>query len=186
MPVPLTISYRGLDASPSVEQQVRDRVEALARLHDRITACKVVLEARHKHHQGNIFHVSIDLTVPGREIVVNRDPGAHHAHADAHVAIRDAFDAARRQLQDHIRAQSGQVKAHEAPAIGRVVTIFQEKDYGFLAIGDGEELYFHRNSVPNGGFARLHIGDKVRYVLAADPGEMGPQASTVVPLTARI
>ncbi len=185
MTVPLTISSRGLDASESVEQQVRQRVDALARLHDRITACKVVLEARHRHHQGNVFHVSIDIAVPGREIVVNRDPGAHHAHADAHVAIRDAFDAARPQLQDHIRAQGGQVKAHEAPAIGRVVTLFQEKDYGFLAIGDGQEIYFHRNSVPNGGFARLHIGDKVRYVLAVEPGEKGPQASTVIPLSPR-
>lgn len=183
MDVPLTITFRGMDASQAMEQQIRDRVQALGRVHDRIIACKVVLESSHHRHQkGNIFHVGIDITVPGREIVVNRDPGAHHAHEDAYVAIRDAFDAARRRLEDHVRVVGGATKAHEAPATGRIVTLFPEQGYGFLAADTGEEIYLHQNAVPNDGFAKLKPGDRVRYVLAPDPGEKGPQASTVVPI----
>ena len=183
MDVPLTITFRGMETSEAAEQQIRDRVAALGRVHSRITACKVVLEASHRRHQkGNIFHVAINITVPGREIVVNRDPGAAHAHEDAHVAIRDAFDAARRRLEDHTRVAGGAVKAHEAATTGRIVTLYPEQGYGFLATDGGEEIYLHQNAVANGGFAKLKLGDRVRYVLAPDPGEKGPQASTVVPI----
>jgi ribosome-associated translation inhibitor RaiA len=41
--------------------------------------------------------------VPGKELVVSRDPGDVHAHKDVYVAIRDAFDAAERQLAEHGR-----------------------------------------------------------------------------------
>jgi ribosome-associated translation inhibitor RaiA len=44
--------------------------------------------------------VRIDLKVPGKEIVVNRDHDE-----DIYVALRDAFDVARRQLEDHARRQ---------------------------------------------------------------------------------
>jgi hypothetical protein len=49
-----------------------------------------------RHRQGTIYHVRVDLTAPGGEVVVNREPGEDHTHEDLHVAIRDAFDAARR------------------------------------------------------------------------------------------
>lgn len=183
MAVPLTITFRGMDSSEAVGQQIRDRVEALGRVHERIIACRVVLESRHRRHQkGNIFHVAITLTVPGREIAVNRDRGQDHAHEDAYVAIRDAFDAARRRLEDHARVAGGAVKAHEAPTIGRIVTLYPEQGYGFLATETGEEIYLHQHAVPNGGFAKLKPGDRVRYVLAPDPGEKGARASTVVPV----
>jgi cold shock CspA family protein/ribosome-associated translation inhibitor RaiA len=183
MDVPLTITFRGMDTSEAAEQQIRNRAQALGRVHGRITACKVVLESSHHRHQkGNIFHVAITITVPGKEIVVNRDPGQHHAHEDAYVAIRDAFDAARRRLEDHVRVQGGAIKAHEAPTIGRIVTLFPEQGYGFLATDTGEEIYLHEHAVANGGFGKLKLGDRVRYVLAPDPGEKGPQASTVVPI----
>ncbi len=186
MAVPVQISFRGLAPSEFLQAEVQKRADALEHFTDRIIACKVMLEEGHRRqHQGNIFHVRIDITVPGREIVVSRDPAEHHAHEDMHVAIRDAFNAARRQLEDHVRRQDGAVKAHEAPLVGRVVTLFPERGYGFIATDTGEEIYIHRNSVVNGGFARLRLGDKVRYVLAPEPGEKGAQASTVEPLPAR-
>ncbi|HET7879492.1 MAG TPA: HPF/RaiA family ribosome-associated protein [Acetobacteraceae bacterium] len=109
------ISFRGMDASPSVESQVRRKAAELQLLSDRVTTCRVTMEAAHRrHHQGKIYHVHIDLALPGGNIVVSREPGQDHAHEDLHVAVRDAFEAARRQLQEHIHRNTGQTKRHEA------------------------------------------------------------------------
>jgi ribosome-associated translation inhibitor RaiA/cold shock CspA family protein len=185
MPGDVQIAFRGMETSPSVEARVRRRAEELQRLSDRVTACRVTLEAAHRRHrQGTIYHVSIELAVPGGKIVVNREPGENHAHEDMHVAVRDAFDAARRQLQDHVRRLDGQTKQHPAPSIGRIARVFAERDYAFLETADGEEIYLSRNAVIGGGFDRLKVGDRVRYVVDLEEGDNGPQASTVVPLDA--
>jgi cold shock CspA family protein/ribosome-associated translation inhibitor RaiA len=185
MTADVQISFRGMEPSPAAEAQVRRRAEELGQFSDRVTACRVMLEAAHRHHrQGKIYHVRVDLAVPGGRIVANREPGEDHAHEDLHVAIRDAFDAARRRLQDHMRRLDGQTKQHEAPSIGRIARLFAERDYGFLETDTGEEVYVHRNSVVGGGFDTLKIGDRVRYVIDPEEGEKGAQASTVIPLNA--
>ena len=116
MPAEVQISFRGMATSPAVEAQVRRRAEELQQFSDRVAACRVTLEAAHRRHrQGTIYRVHIELAVPGGTIVANREPGENHAHEDMHVAIRDAFDAARRQLQDHMRRLDGHTKQHEAP-----------------------------------------------------------------------
>jgi cold shock CspA family protein len=114
--------------------------------------------------------------------VANREPGEDHAHEDIHVAIRDAFDAARRRLQDHMRRLDGQLKQHAVPSIGRIVRVFAERDYGFLETESGDEVYVHRNAVVGGGFDKLKVGGRVRYVVDPEEGQKGAQASTVVPL----
>ncbi len=183
MQEPVRIAFRGMEAPIGVEELIRRHVADLERFFDRITTCSVVVETDHRHQRrGRLFHVRIDLIVPGREIVVRRDPSEHHAHEDLPVAIRDAFDAARRQLQDYVREMRGDVKAHEPPAIGEIVRLVAEKDYGFLVTSTGEELYVHRNAVLGGGFDRLRVGDKVRYVADEGEGEQGPHASSVIPL----
>src|SRR6516225_1645306 len=94
MPVPLTITFRNMAASPAIETEVRDKAAKLAEFSDRITSARVVIETPHRQHRhGALFHVRIDVRVPGRELVVSRAPAAHHEHEDAYVAIRDAFDA---------------------------------------------------------------------------------------------
>ena len=71
MQEPLRIAFRNMEAPIGAEDQVRARVAELERFLDRIIACGVVVEARHRrHHQGNLYHVRIDLIVPDREIVV--------------------------------------------------------------------------------------------------------------------
>lgn len=183
MAVDFHISFRGMEPSPAAEAQVRRRVEELEQFSDRISACRVVLEAVDRHHQhGRIYHARVDLTVAGGRVVASREPGVNHAHEDLHVAIRDAFDAARRRLQDHMRRLDGQTKQHEPPLIARVATVFAERDYGFLETGTAEEIYFHRNSVAGHGFDRLKVGERVRYVLDPEAGEKGAQASAVIPL----
>lgn len=113
MDIPLQITWRGLTASPALETDIRERVNKLETFYDHIVSCRVVVESpHHHHHQGNLFHIAIDIKVPGTEIVVGRGPTAHQSHEDVHVALRDAFDAAKRQLQDYSRVQRGDVKHH--------------------------------------------------------------------------
>jgi len=183
MPADVQISFRDMEASPSVETQVRRRAQELAQFSHRISACKVTLEAAHRHkRQGRVYHVRIDLSVPGGPLVVNREPGEDHSHEDLHVAIRDAFDAVLRRLQDRMRRLDSQTKLHAIPSMGRISRVFAERDYAFLETASGEEIFVHRNSVVGGGFDRLRLGDRVRYVVDPEDGEKGPQASTVVPL----
>ena len=111
----MTIHFRDLRPSPAVEADIREKAAKLEEVFDRITSLRVVVGQPHRRHrQGALFHVGIDLRVPGREIVVNRDPAAHHAYEDLHVAIRDAFDDARRQLQDYAKQIRGRVNGHAA------------------------------------------------------------------------
>ena len=116
----------------------------------------------------------------GEELIVGRAQPLDHAHEDVYVAIRDAFDAAGRQLEDHARRFRAQVKTHAVPLHGKVVRLFP--DYGFVETSDGLEVYFHRNSVSGGAFASLEAGDEVRLVIAEGESDKGAQASTVVRL----
>jgi cold shock CspA family protein/ribosome-associated translation inhibitor RaiA len=183
MQVPLQITFRHMDSSEAVAARIRSRAEELERFFDRIISCRVVVECRHpRHQQGNLFQVRIDLLVPGREIVVGRDPEAHHAHEDIHVAIRDSFDAARRLLEDHVREGRGDVKLHAVPDHGKIIRLLPDQDYGFILTPDGEEIYFHRNSIVGSTFDKLAVDDEVRFVAQHSESAEGPQASTVVPL----
>ncbi len=108
MQLPLEITFRNVQASGALEADIRAKAEKLELFYDRVMACRVVVEAPHKHHhKGNVYHVRIDLTVPDEELVVSRDAGRDHAHENPYVAVRDAFDAARRQLQDYIDRRRG-------------------------------------------------------------------------------
>lgn len=109
MKTPLQITIRGIEHSDALETHIRDKANKLDEFFDRIMSCRVVVEVPHKHHhQGKQFTVRIDIGVPGSEIVVNRD----HAE-DVYVALRDAFDAAKRQLEDYARKIRGDVKTHQ-------------------------------------------------------------------------
>lgn len=178
MQLPLQVTFRNLPPSEAVEAAVRERAGRLDRFFDRIVACRVVVEAPHQHHRkGRLYHVRIELVVPGEELVVSREPAEHHASEDVYVAIRDAFDEARRQLEDHVRRHRGWKKPRVGPPHGRVSRLLKEEGYGFLETTDGREVYFHRNSVLQEGFDRLEVGTEVRF--AEEKGEEGPQASTV-------
>ncbi|UZR27213.1 HPF/RaiA family ribosome-associated protein [Methylococcus mesophilus] len=173
------ITFRNLSPSEAMELNIRERAEKLDLFYDGIMSCRVMVEASHRHHhQGNVYHVRIDLTVPGHELAVSRDPGLDHAHEDAYVAIRDAFDAARRQLEDLGRRQRSQVKAHEAQAHGQISQLNPAEGYGIIETPDGREIYFHRHSVVNSDFDGLAVGEPVRF--AEEMGDEGPQASSVL------
>ncbi|MDH5181062.1 MAG: HPF/RaiA family ribosome-associated protein [Gammaproteobacteria bacterium] len=113
MQLPLQITFRNIEPSESVAAKVRERAGKLERFVDKIIGCRVTIEAPHKHHhKGSPYEVRIDVTVPGSEIVVSRHPGQNGAHEDIYVAVRDAFNAMRRQLEEYINQRKGKVKSH--------------------------------------------------------------------------
>jgi cold shock CspA family protein len=127
----------------------------------------------HQHkHQGNLFNVRIDIGVPGNEIVVDRDQ-----HEDVYVALRDAFDAAKRQLEDYSRRLRRETKTHPQEHTGLVARLLPEKGYGFIRRADGGELYFNFDSLVNTIFDQLKEGDEVKFIEEMTPE--GPQAKRV-------
>lgn len=178
MQLPLQVTFRGIPPSEAIEQDVRKRAAKLERFHNHIQGCRVTVEPAHQHHhQGNLFHVRVDITVPGGELVASREKDAHHAHEDAHVAVRDAFAAVERQLQKFADERRGDVKTHAVPAHGVVDRIVPAENYGIIRTDDGREIYFHRHSVLDAKFDKLAPGTAVRF--AEESGEQGPQASSV-------
>jgi len=179
MQLPLQITWRGIKHSDAAEAQIREKAEKLDQFYDRIMGCRVMVESPHEHHhKGNLFHIRIDITVPGGEIVVRRSPEAHSAHEDIYVVIRDAFDAARRQLQDYARKQRGEIKRHDIAHTATVLRKFPAQGYGFLLTPDNREIYFHKNSLTDADFDFLHEGTVVHYV--EEQGDEGPQAQKVI------
>ena len=168
MQVSPKITLRDMEPSPALEAAVREKMGKLERFYDRIIACHVVIEAPHRrHHQGRLYGVRIDITLPQGQVVVSHDRQRDHAHEDVYVALRDAFDAAYRQLEDYHRRQDGEVKTHVLPSAGEVISVISvmaDKGYGFIRSLDGHEVYFHENSVLDNAFARLVPGSAVRFV----------------------
>lgn len=112
MDKPLEITFRGLAPSPAIEANVRERAAKLERFFTDIMSMQVVIEAPHKHqHKGKHYRVLIDIMVPDKEIVANRSPDDNDAHEDAYVAVRDAFEAAQRQLEAYRDRRTGNVKS---------------------------------------------------------------------------
>lgn len=176
---PPEISYQGMERSAALDQRIREEVEKLETFHHRITSCRVVVSAPHRHHhQGNLYTIRVHMMLPGgAEVTVDRNPSAKHAHEDPYVVVRDAFMAARRQLQDRARKQQGKVKIHEVAPHGKIARLFKDEGYGFITAADGREIYFHRHAVAEDGFSALSTGDEVRFEEAE--GHKGPQATIV-------
>ncbi|HEY7316340.1 MAG TPA: HPF/RaiA family ribosome-associated protein [Candidatus Binatia bacterium] len=205
--IPLQITFKNMEPSETIEAHIHEAAQRLELFCDSIMGCRVLVETPHQHHhKGKRHHVRIDLTVPGAEFVIKRSPklltdsptryrkapdevaleerrelSKYATHDDILLTIRDAFDAARRKLQDYARRRRGVLKAHEELPHGRVTKLFPDEGFGFLQTADGREVYFNRNSVLDSGFNRLRIGAEVHFV--DEMGEKGPQASTVTPVS---
>lgn len=190
------VTFRNVSSPRLAEKWVLDEISKLTVFYPRIMACRVAVESPHRHHRlGSQFHVRIDLTLPGGEIVIKHEPSLRArvrqtgevtfakrlelktAHKNLRQAINDAFKAAARRLQDYARRQRGSVKSHEPLPTARVSKLFPKEGYGFITTPDEREIYFHKNAVLNRGFNKLKTGAKVRF--AEESGEKGLQASTV-------
>ena len=173
MEIGLQITARDIEVTDAIRADIEEKAGKLDKYYDRIMRCRVVLESPKRHqHEGKLYNVHIYMTVPGSELMVKRE-----LNKDLYVAIRDAFQAARRKLEDFARPQRFDVKHHEEPPHAEIASLFPDKGYGFLMTQDGLEIYFHENSVVNKDFNKLKIGMKVRF--AEEMGVKGPQASSV-------
>ncbi|MFN0318489.1 MAG: HPF/RaiA family ribosome-associated protein [Burkholderiales bacterium] len=173
MKIPLQIVFKDIPRSDAVEAEIQKRAAKLDQIFERLMSCRVAVGSASRHkHQGKLYKVHIDMTVPGAELVIN----GRHEHEDIYVAIRDAFDAAGRRLEDHARRQRGEVKLHPDEWRGKVVRLFEE-GYGFIATPGGRELYFSRDNVVTPTFDDLSVGTEVQFI--EEMGSEGPQAKRV-------
>lgn len=121
MSIPVQVTFRDMEPSASVEAYIRNWVTKLEHIYSRIERCEVVVERPHQRHlKGQRFHVRVTLAVPGPDVVVSRDHALNGAHEDAYVAVRDAFRAARRQLEDHVRTKRDDGRGPTASEPGRL------------------------------------------------------------------
>jgi cold shock CspA family protein/ribosome-associated translation inhibitor RaiA len=175
------ITYRHLEKTTAIQSLVEEKITKLEQFCDYMNSCHVVIEKDNdRPSSGSPYRVSIDITIPhGRELAVVKSPDRGKQYPSLETVIRDAFEAARRQLIDLTTEQKGERKLHPEQQVGAIVTkLFIEQGYGFLQeISTGKEIYFHCNSVTNNDFERLKVGSGVRY--KETMGEMGPQATTV-------
>lgn len=110
MDLPVAVTFKNMDPSAALEERIREKARKLSQFADHITHVDVAVEAPHRHHRkGELYHVRVDVRLPGTEILA---AGRNHAHEDPYVAVRDAFAAAQRQLQDYARIRRGDVKSH--------------------------------------------------------------------------
>lgn len=173
MQVPLQITFHDVSHSEALENHIREKARKLEQFYSSLIGCKVVVDQPGQHqHKGRPFNIRIDLTVPGGEIVVDRQK-----NEDVYVALRDAFDAARRKLEDYGRRQSLDVKTHEPVLSGTVARLFPDEGYGFISGLDGKEYYFSAVNLANGSFDQIAEGDEVHFL--EDAGKDGLQAKRV-------
>lgn len=178
MKLPLQIVFRNMARSDAIEAKVRERADKLDRYAADIMSCRVVVEPSHKHHhKGNLYHVRVDIKARGAELAVARESDDDRAHEDVYVAIRDAFDAAKRRLEDYVRRRRGDVKHHEPPSQGRIADVNFAEGFGRIETTEGRLVYFHRNNLIDSPFETLAPGLEVQFV--EELGERGPQATTV-------
>jgi ribosomal subunit interface protein len=110
----LQITFHGLDHSDAVEARIRDKAATLERMAQQVVGMHVTVDAPNaRHHKGTLYSVRIDVRLPNGALAVSRTHRHDHSHEDVYAAIRDAFDAATRQVESHIRRQRGMVKRHD-------------------------------------------------------------------------
>ena len=184
--VPVEIAFHNLETSAWAETEIRARIAKLEKIFDRLVACRVRVDQRANNASRNIPPVvRIEMGIPGRsDLVVSHEPEhlqQKFQSPDLRVAISEAFRIAedqlseyKRQLQDRGTEPFHQV---ETQALGQVADIDPNGEFGFILTNTGALLYFHRNSVLSGTFAKLKRGDDVYYV--EELGDTGPTASKV-------
>jgi cold shock CspA family protein len=175
MQIPMQLSSTGVDLTPDQQAMIAGAVTNLEQFFGRLVACHVTVGVPNRRMHGDpiAWTFRLELTVPGQVLTVTRQTKPSFREA-----LEDAFSVARRQLQDYAREIRGDVKVPALEPHGRISRFLGYEGFGFITADDGHEVYFHRNSVPDGGFDRLAIGTEVRFVEVE--GEEGPQASTVV------
>lgn len=180
MNVPIEISYRHVNKTDQTENLIREKAQKLHRICSYLSSCRVAVEREHmKQGTGDVFRVRVDLTVPpGHELTASKHSDAHNRHINLHATIRKAFEAVERSLKELVEEQRGEEKIHpDQQVTGVVKVVYPEDDYGFIRTVEGQDIYFHRNSLINADLDEITEGTGVHF--ESELGEEGLQATTV-------
>ncbi|HVO08853.1 MAG TPA: HPF/RaiA family ribosome-associated protein [Burkholderiaceae bacterium] len=160
MKQPLEVRFLGLEPSPAVEAAARAKAAKLDQFRGDLMSCRVTIELAHKHkHQGQPFAVRIDATMSGRELCVDRVQ-----HEDVYVALRDAFDDMKRQIEESAQRARGEEKLHAQELHGEVVRVSDADRCGFIRTADGDEYWFGPDNVAGTPWEHVQIGAEVRFI----------------------
>lgn len=171
--LPVQITAKDLRVTQALELKIRQKAEKLKQFHNQVSSCRVVISVPKNHmNRGKLYNVRVDITVPGKEFVAT-----HKSDKDIYVAIRDAFSALQRQLEEHSRIRHGKVKTHELILHGRVDRKMSDAGYGFIQGEDGNEYYFSVTNVSSPSFLMLNVGDSVEFIPV--PFDDGVQAHRI-------
>lgn len=176
--IDLKIQCLDFTESPSITSAVESHLESLKKTNSQIMSCHVVISKPHrKQHHGNTYQVKLRLHMAGKQIIIDKDSGKNHAHEDIYIAIRDAFLAAKRKVEEFSRMREGRIKERVRPMHAKIVRIIPADDCGFIVSEDHREIYFHKNALLNDNFENLKVGQEVRFSEAM--GEKGPQITSM-------
>lgn len=180
MQVAPEVIFKGVDRSAWVEGYVAERLEHLEKFSDDITRCHVTLSREQSsRRKGNRYSVMVEVRVPRQhDLAVKKQREIRDMRTQLPAIINEAFGAIETQLKRTIARRRHDEKLHDGQPHGLVEKLFPEEGYGFIrALGEDQQVYFHRNSVLHDDFDRLGLGTEVRF--AAEEGEEGLQASSV-------
>lgn len=173
MKLPLHIVFLGMKPSEAVEAAASEKAHKLNRFSPDIMSCRVEIELSQKHqHQGQPYAVRIHLTLPGHELTVDRVQDE-----DVYVALREAFDRMKRQIEETVRQTRGLEKQHAQPLHGEIVRLEADLQRGFIRTADGDEYYFDRENLADTPFEHLELGHLAQFL--PDVGSQGRQAKRV-------
>lgn len=165
MKLPLQITFRDMIPLPSLEPEIRRRAEKLDQWTSDVMSCHVTVEADDSRRRtGHAYRVQILVRVPDEEIAV----GMGHAEEDIHRAVRDAFDAADRRIEDYVQRRRGQTKAHHAVLRGRICML-SDDGVGAILTESGETFHFDRSHVAHPAFEQLEVDQAVRFLEGITP-----------------
>lgn len=172
------ISFPDFSPSEAVKSDIEHYLLKLERIYSRITSCHIIVRAPVKRRRSHVYHIHIHLTIPGEDLIVSHEPEKDQAHADIHVAIRDAFEALHRQLKERIRLRNKKtiippINHH----IGTITRFDPYQGYGFIEDRFGREVFFHQNSLLYGSKTMLRPGLRVRF--HEENGEKGNHVTSM-------
>ena len=110
MTTEVEVHFHGIEKSDAIEQRVREKIAKLQKHFERMTSCRVAIEApqRSTPQKPKVFEIKIEIGMPGRQpIVVRHERVGSHASEELCLALRDAFEAAVRKV-DSTAAKIGQ------------------------------------------------------------------------------
>ena len=175
------IVFEHMESSDALRERVLQELTDLEKFYGRITSARVSMSPPpREHRKSHLYRTNIHLVLPGgREVTVSHVPNEARAEVDMYTSVQDAFDVARRQLQDEVRRMEGDVKTHAGgpEQTGQVEKIFPEDGYGFIVTPSGHQVFFSQRKVKHNGFKEMHIGTRVYF--EEELGDEGPVATTV-------